>query len=132
MQRLPVRSAWLTGRALEPRWITDGVPAWSLISRFSVMRRDSPPRARFSRIPGGRSDAGTSTTLFFIVSSATSVQKISPPSTMLWAKVTLRVASVLLTPEMVTATVPVWCTMMLDSIMMSVGEPAPVGSKSML
>src|SRR3954454_823355 len=23
MQRLPARSAWLTGRALDPRWITD-------------------------------------------------------------------------------------------------------------
>jgi hypothetical protein len=134
-QRFPATSARLTWRWLTSlRLIPPPVSSCSPISWFPVISNDSPPRWTFRRILAGLSDSRTRITLSRIVSSATSVQNTSPPSTMLSAKVTRRAGSGSRTPEMATATPRGSCTRTLDSMMTSVGatvaSPKREGSKS--
>jgi len=74
--------------------------------------------------------AGTSTMLSWMVSWSTSVLKSCPPSRILSVKLTLRVRSAPLKPEIETAIAGVSWTMMLDWMMMSVGGERSEGSKS--
>ena len=119
------------------RWFTSlttstaSVSEFSSTSRFPVISTESPPRWMWSgiRLPA-LAPAGTSTMLSWMVNWSTSVLKRWPPSRMLSVKLTLRVRSGPLIPEIETAMAGVSCTMMLDWMMMSVGAEFPEGSKS--
>jgi hypothetical protein len=119
------------------RWFTSlttrtvSVSGFSSTSRFPVIGTESPPRLMWRGIwLPALAPAGTSTMLSWIVSWATSALKSCPPSGMLSLKLTLRVGSGPLIPEIETAMAGVSCTMMLDWMMMSVGAVFPEGSKS--